>query len=154
MLAHLSMHGLGNPSGIAIPLQFETTCEFEFGRPSQCQSGKSEISQVHRTSPRIPLIQLGELVLETLLSALRPGRCLLTSSHFMPLPRNWMMRAPASGDYLYCFLTRDWKSVMACLFAGLVGPRAVGAGPVPTVVAGLAIAGTRDRGASIPTQTG
>lgn len=39
--------------------------------------------------------------------ALRPGRRLLISSHFIPLPRSSMMRASSSGDHLDCFLAGD-----------------------------------------------
>jgi len=36
--------------------------------------------------------------------ALRPGRRLEMSSHFIPLPRSSMIRASSSGDHLLCFL--------------------------------------------------
>lgn len=37
--------------------------------------------------------------------ALRPGRRLEMSSHFIPLPRSSMISASSSGDHLLCFLT-------------------------------------------------
>ena len=70
--------------------------------------------------------------------ALRPGRCLLMSSHFMPSPRSWMIRASSSPDHLDCFFAGDWRSVLeACRLTAPVGRRVVGTGPVPTVVAAL-----------------
>lgn len=44
--------------------------------------------------------------------ALRPGRRLEMSSHFIPLPRSSMMSASSSGDHLLCFLTGCWS--VAC----------------------------------------
>lgn len=39
--------------------------------------------------------------------ALRPGSCLLMSSHFMPFPRSSMIFASSSGDHFDCFLAGD-----------------------------------------------
>lgn len=35
--------------------------------------------------------------------ALRPGSCLLISSHFIPLPRRSMINVSSSGDHFDCF---------------------------------------------------
>lgn len=39
--------------------------------------------------------------------ALRPGSCLLMSSHFMPSPLKWMILASSSPDHFDCFLAGD-----------------------------------------------
>lgn len=39
--------------------------------------------------------------------ALRPGRRLLMSSHFMPEPRRSMIRASSSGVHLDCFFAGE-----------------------------------------------
>lgn len=60
--------------------------------------------------------------------ALRPGSCLLMSSHFMPLPRSSMILASSSGDHFDCFLAGDsegWTGVFERRFAGM---QEVGAG--------------------------
>lgn len=50
--------------------------------------------------------------------ALRPGRCLLISSHFMPSPRSWMIFASSSTDHLDCFLAGDSDASVDDLSAG------------------------------------
>ena len=68
--------------------------------------------------------------------ALRPGRRLLMSSHFIPLPRSSMMRASSSGDHLDCFLAGDSAVCADCRrLAAPDGPvllngGTTGAGPV------------------------
>lgn len=70
--------------------------------------------------------------------ALRPGRRLLMSSHFIPLPRSSMIKASSSGDHFDCFLAGDSAVCAGCSrFAGTPGPVLVkgggavtGAGPV------------------------
>ena len=39
--------------------------------------------------------------------ALRPGSCLLMSSHFSPSPRSWRILASSSGDHLDCLFAGD-----------------------------------------------
>lgn len=55
--------------------------------------------------------------------ALRPGRCLLISSHFMPSPRSWMIFASSSTDHLDCFFAGDSDASVDVLsaerFAGM-----------------------------------
>jgi hypothetical protein len=53
--------------------------------------------------------------------ALRPGSCLLISSHFIPLPRSSMIFASSSGDHFDCFLAGDsdgWAWPLDSLLAG------------------------------------
>jgi hypothetical protein len=64
--------------------------------------------------------------------ALRPGSCLLMSSHFMPLPRSSMILASSSGDHLDCFLAGDsegWAWVLERRFAGMEAGAGWGARP-------------------------
>ena len=59
--------------------------------------------------------------------ALRPGRCLLMSSHFIPSPRSWMILASSSGDHLDCFLAGDSPGwVPDCRLVGMVPTAANG----------------------------
>ena len=50
--------------------------------------------------------------------ALRPGRCLLMSSHFIPSPRSWMILASSSTDHFDCFFAGDSAAKPAVRSAG------------------------------------
>lgn len=50
--------------------------------------------------------------------ALRPGKCLLMSSHFIPSPRSWIIFASSSADHLDCFFAGDSDASVEDLSAG------------------------------------
>ena len=84
--------------------------------------------------------------------ALRPGRCLLISSHFIPSPRSWMILASSSGDHLDCFFAGDSPGcVPDCLFVGTV-PAAANGGA--SVIAGAMTAGGTDAERAVGGATG
>lgn len=65
--------------------------------------------------------------------ALRPGSCLLISSHFIPFPRSSMIFASSSDDHFDCFFAGDsdgWPWPPDRRFAGTVDAGGgCGAGP-------------------------
>ena len=84
--------------------------------------------------------------------ALRPGRCLLMSSHFIPSPRSWMILASSSGDHLDCFFAGDSPGcVPDCLLVGTVPTTANGGA---SIVARATTAGGTDAERAIGGATG
>jgi hypothetical protein len=73
--------------------------------------------------------------------ALRPGSCLLMSSHFIASPLSRMIFSSSSGDHLDCFLAGDSDGcVPCCLFIGTLA--ATNSGVESAVVDAIVVGGT------------
>lgn len=73
--------------------------------------------------------------------ALRPGSCLLISSHFIASPLSRMIFSSSSGDHFDCFLAGDSDGcVPCCLFVGTLA--AAKSGVESAVVDVIVVAGT------------